>query len=237
MAAPIRGAGYTVHHRDTVLVGGSIVSEATRLLNQGCPVVLCGTRLAVGDIWARQIINAARSGSHLTKVFPVRLDKRADLDSLVGAGIPSADCSVDFNGGMAALLKSLTHYFPLTEEPPPPGVNICPWLTALVDRIGHIEISGIGSGVGKTKDASRYPIEQLYTTLRSHGGDSQSVADLLPKHRLLLIEGQPGAGKRSEKVYSPKGVAKNLTVLLIPNLSIVLWRRRWPSGMISILIK
>ncbi|MGZ9057592.1 NACHT domain-containing protein, partial [Methylomagnum sp.] len=93
---------------------------------------------------------------------------------------------------------------PLTDVPAAATtVDITPWLKALLDRTGHIEISGIGSGVGRTKDASRYPIEQLYTALRSRGeaedlagrSDRMSLANLMSRHQLLLIEGQPGAGK------------------------------------------
>ena len=81
--------------------------------------------------------------------------------------------------------------------------EIVAWLEALLDRTGHIEISGIGSGVGRTRDASRYPIEQLYTVLRSRDtsedltsrSEPASLAELISRHHLLLIEGQPGAGK------------------------------------------
>ncbi len=83
------------------------------------------------------------------------------------------------------------------------SVDLTPWLEALIDRAGYIEISGIGSGVGRTPDASRYPIEQLYTALRSQdtaadlGGRAGpvSLAELVSRYSLLLIEGQPGAGK------------------------------------------
>ncbi|MEO5374029.1 MAG: SUMF1/EgtB/PvdO family nonheme iron enzyme [Alphaproteobacteria bacterium] len=94
-------------------------------------------------------------------------------------------------------IRPLTAPLPVATTP---TIDLTPWLTALLDRTSHIGIAGIGSGVGKTKDASRYPIEQLYTTLRSRGevegrGGGNGVADLLSRHHLLLIEGQPGAGK------------------------------------------
>ncbi len=85
---------------------------------------------------------------------------------------------------------------------PKPKVDLTPWLDALIQRTGHIAISGIGSGVGRTRDAARYPIEQLYTTLRSRGDAeadapdrSLTLGDLMSRSRRLLIEGQPGAGK------------------------------------------
>ena len=204
LAKPLEAAGYTVHHRGTVLVGESIdiEEEVGQFFNRGCPVVLCGTLKAVGSRWARQIIQAARAGSHLTKIFPVLMDVDADIEHLVGVGIKYADCVLNFDHGIADLLTSLKAKFPLDDTPPPPeATTITRWLEALVKRVGYIEISGIGSGVGRTRDASRYPIEQLYTTLRSRGeamarGDGgQTVADLLPRHDRLLIEGQPGAGK------------------------------------------
>jgi len=51
--------------------------------------------------------------------------------------------------------------------------------------------------MGRKPDASRYPIEQLYTKLRSRSEarGSALLSALLPRHRRLLIEGQPGAGK------------------------------------------
>ncbi len=101
----------------------------------------------------------------------------------------------------------------LQSEVIPQAVELRPWLRALLERVGHIEISGIGAGVGRTRDASRYPIDQLYTALRSrdegmraaeregagsglaHGAEPVMLADLLARHSRLLIEGQPGAGK------------------------------------------
>lgn len=97
-----------------------------------------------------------------------------------------------------------------------PAIDLTPWLERLLDDTGFIKISGIGSGIGLTKGAHRYDIEQLYTTLTSRGevlatehgeavttetggaieiGGSANLADLLTRHNLLLVEGQPGAGK------------------------------------------
>jgi formylglycine-generating enzyme required for sulfatase activity len=89
------------------------------------------------------------------------------------------------------------------------------YLEDLIDRTDHINIGGISSG-GASKGALRPPIERLYTPLRSRGdlGDPAGVvgmageagagrrmegavglAELLPRHPRLLLEGQPGAGK------------------------------------------
>lgn len=59
LADPLRKAGYDVAHRGTVLVGESIVEEASKVLNLGGPLVLCGTVKAVGTKWGRRLVNAA----------------------------------------------------------------------------------------------------------------------------------------------------------------------------------
>jgi hypothetical protein len=83
------------------------------------------------------------------------------------------------------------------------------YLAALIDQTSHINVSSI-SVAGSVKGALRYPIERLYTPLRSRAdaevpGDLRAegrlgeglvgLPDLLPRHRRLLLEGQPGAGK------------------------------------------
>jgi len=82
----------------------------------------------------------------------------------------------------------------------PPRLDLRSWLEETLAHTGHIDIRGIGSGAGRVRSASRYPIERLYTQLRCRSaglGDErdQGLEALLPGHRLLLIEGQPGAGK------------------------------------------
>ena len=82
----------------------------------------------------------------------------------------------------------------------------------MLEQTGYINISGIGSGVGRTRTATRYPIEQLYTRLRSRGvetldRESSDLAELLPRHNRLLIEGQPGAGKTTlSRSHAPETV-------------------------------
>lgn len=66
LAAPIRDAGYEVAHEGTVLVGDSVIAEASKLLAEGVPVVLCGTVRAMGTKWARQVANAARRRTTVT---------------------------------------------------------------------------------------------------------------------------------------------------------------------------
>ncbi|MEO5370136.1 MAG: SUMF1/EgtB/PvdO family nonheme iron enzyme [Magnetococcus sp. DMHC-1] len=91
---------------------------------------------------------------------------------------------------------------PRINNPAAPSLN--PWLHSLLDRTQHIKISGIGTGKGRGKEAKPvYPIEDLYTTLKSRdergtmdlGHESLLLQQLLPHHFRLLIEGAPGSGK------------------------------------------
>ncbi len=49
LAGSIRAAGYEVTHEGTLLVGESVVMEATRLLGDGAPLIFCGTTSAMGS--------------------------------------------------------------------------------------------------------------------------------------------------------------------------------------------
>jgi calcineurin-like phosphoesterase family protein len=115
----------------------------------------------------------------------------------------------DKSGGeMVFVHDRLFRKFPAIIRPPSiggdqeqalrPSVDIEPWLEQTLALADHIDIRGIGSGAGKVRSASRYPIERLYTQLRCREpdmGSERGLEALLPRHRLLLIEGQPGAGK------------------------------------------
>ncbi len=100
-----------------------------------------------------------------------------------------------------------------------PTVDLKPWLRSLHDRTRYIKISGIGSGGGSGKNANLYPIEQLYTVLKSRDGvegggsfraEDVNLADLLPRHKRLFIEGQPGAGKTTFLYLAAAMLAKDL---------------------------
>jgi hypothetical protein len=125
--------------------------------------------------------------------------------------------------GDHALLPEVLEYL----ASPPPGhqtpartptqPNLRGYLTHLVDITDHIAIAGIGGKGGEVQTALRYPIEELFTPLRTRSperarpllsedasaehalverGDALvNLCELLPRHPLLLIEGQPGAGK------------------------------------------
>src|SRR6516164_7570008 len=82
LARPIREAGYDVVHYGTVMVGESLVEEASRVLMASGAVVLCGTVKAVGTPWARRFVNAARANNRGAKIFPVSMEEDADLEQL-----------------------------------------------------------------------------------------------------------------------------------------------------------
>jgi hypothetical protein len=108
----------------------------------------------------------------------------------------------------------------VTEVSSPGDEAIRAYVLGLLSDTSHIEIQGIGTRAGQGKSALRYPIEELYTPLRtrefsgppgppaSRAAESPDIGaaaglgerwvtlcEVLPRHRLLLIEGQPGAGK------------------------------------------
>jgi hypothetical protein len=118
IAKPLREAGYDVTHGGTVLVGESIVGEASRILAAGSAVVLCATRRAVGSEWAHKVVNAGHA-SDSVRVFVVQMEKGVYVDQL--ALRSKVACYVDdpeqaVRELIAALAK---HYPPQKEEPRP----------------------------------------------------------------------------------------------------------------------
>lgn len=116
LAGPIRDAGYEVAHRGTVMVGESVTEEASKVLNSGGPVVLCGTIKALGTGWAHRLVNAARQNQR-TRVFAVQMEKDAYVQML------SLDDSVavywqDPAKAIQDLIASLQKYYPLHDASP-----------------------------------------------------------------------------------------------------------------------
>ncbi len=110
-------------------------------------------------------------------------------------------------------------------------VVITTYLEDLVDHTDHINISGIATE--HARGALRHPIERLYTPLSSRGGIGESglqpersaLAEILPRHRRLLIEGQPGAGKTTFLRFVACMLSRD--VLGIPCPGGGPWRRRY----------
>jgi hypothetical protein len=115
--------------------------------------------------------------------------------------------------GSHALLPDILRHLASPPEDVPEltrGPDLRPYLVRLEKLTSHIDIVGIGAGLGKVKTASRYRIEELYTPLSTglpaqglearlgsepSGERRTELARLLPRYERLLIEGQPGAGK------------------------------------------
>ncbi len=121
LARPLRKAGYVVAHQGTVMVGESVVEEASKVLATGGPVVLCGTVKAIGTGWAHRIVNAARKHSSV-RVFAVQMDKDAYMQML------SFDDAValywqDPGKGTRDLVASVLKYYPPKDGSPRPALS------------------------------------------------------------------------------------------------------------------
>src|SRR5438128_1392763 len=114
LAEPIRKAGYEVMHLGTVLVGQSVVEEASKALHAGGPVVLCGTVQALGTGWAHRLVNAARKYSGI-RVFAIQMESNAFLQQLVLDDVV-AEYWRDPHRAMTELLTSLEKCYPLQRE-------------------------------------------------------------------------------------------------------------------------
>ncbi|MCM3883691.1 NACHT domain-containing NTPase, partial [Frankia sp. R82] len=115
LAVPLRTAGYDVWHFGDVVVGESLTEEASRVLSQNGPVVLCGTARAMGTRLPRHLLNAARSRGPQARIFPVHMDQDADLDSAV-FGTQVAVYWADQVKAIDDLLAALRKYYPLSSD-------------------------------------------------------------------------------------------------------------------------
>jgi hypothetical protein len=110
VAGPLRAAGYDVLYEGTVLVGESLVQEASKALGAGSPVVLCGTVMALGTGWAHQVVNAARSYPGV-RIFALQMEKLAYLQPLSLDGRVAAYWQ-DPGKAMSDLIDALREYYP-----------------------------------------------------------------------------------------------------------------------------
>ncbi|MDA0166213.1 NACHT domain-containing protein [Solirubrobacter ginsenosidimutans] len=110
IAVPLRAAGYDVAHQGTVLVGDSVIEEASALLGAGAHVVLCGTVRCVGTGLASRIVNAARMNP-ATRIYPLQVDRDAYLAPLALDARP-AEYWRDPARAMAELIKALAVHLP-----------------------------------------------------------------------------------------------------------------------------
>lgn len=118
VAKPLREAGYDVVYEGTILVGESVVQEASRALGAGSPVVLCGTIRAMGTGWAHQVVNAAsKHEGQGVRVFPLRMEKGAYLEPLSFGGTVAEYCQ-DPDKAIKDLLSALEKHYPVAGSAP-----------------------------------------------------------------------------------------------------------------------
>jgi len=115
LAGPIQAAGYEVVHRGTVLVGESLMQEASRVLAAGAPVVLCGTIRAMGTGWAYHVVQAARAYNGVL-VLGVQVERAAFLRPLT-LDAEVADFWRDPERAAAEVVAALMKHYPLHTAP------------------------------------------------------------------------------------------------------------------------
>jgi hypothetical protein len=117
LAEKIHAVGYLVDCKAFALVGASVIAQETKYLQSGGPVVLCGTRSAVGSTSTSNLINAARARG--VPLFPVKMDLDANISLLIPSDVVVADCATNFESGVASLIASLAARCPVEFEPSP----------------------------------------------------------------------------------------------------------------------
>ncbi len=116
LAEPLRAAGYEVAHHGTLLIGEHVVEEALKILNNGGPIVLCGTKSACGSRWTRFLVNGVQRSPGV-RVFPVQIDSDADMEAL-GLDAVAADYWQNPQKAMQDLVASLKQHYPVDYDLP-----------------------------------------------------------------------------------------------------------------------
>src|ERR1700750_271266 len=111
IADALRASGYNVLYEGTVLVGESLIQEASKTLAGGSPVILCGTVAALGTGWAHQVVNAARKYPDI-RIFALQMEKLAYIQQLSLDGRVAAYWQ-DPGKAIEDLLDALQEYYPL----------------------------------------------------------------------------------------------------------------------------
>ncbi|MCP4594200.1 MAG: SUMF1/EgtB/PvdO family nonheme iron enzyme [bacterium] len=133
-----------------------------------------------------------------TRIWPLQLVRRGDSRTVF---VHDNSFPEDPNG----IVIRPAQPPPLAVRKKPYAAEFGAYLEDLVDRTDHITVIG----AGRVKGVLRYPIEKLYTPLRSRGAPlvaggadtadrglaGDALVALLARYRRLVIEGQPGAGK------------------------------------------
>ncbi len=190
LAGPIRAAGYEVAHAGTVMVGESVVAEASRLLAEGSPVVLCGTINAIGTGWAPQVVQAARARPGV-RVFVVQMEEKANTGSL-DFGEKVARYWQDPTKAPADLVAALRKQYP-----PDIDTRELELRRLYVALRMHLEVrAGDEPDDATLKELERRRVPAWGDHRRHHGDkDRVSVGERLGAVRRLVVLGGPGAGK------------------------------------------
>jgi HEAT repeat protein len=115
LANPLTAAGYEVVHRATVLVGDSLVQEASNVLALGGPVVVAASVRAIGTAWARKLLRAAQA--HNTRAYTLQMEQEADVTALA-FGDRTLPYWEDPARAVGELVLALKRDFPVTATKP-----------------------------------------------------------------------------------------------------------------------
>ncbi len=183
LAVPLREAGYKVAHQGTVLVGESVVEEASKVLNLGGPVVLCGTVRAVGTPLARRLVRATQHYPGV-RVFAVQMEEDADIKA-VTFGETIAHYWQDPAKAIDDLLAALHRHYPLPERPQTAVRDnadlLHPYLQWLVRQHSTLELRGI-------RQAGRSPTVELNRVFIALRGGPNNPEERIQSQSLLELE-------------------------------------------------
>jgi len=220
LAKPLSDAGYEVVYYGTILVGESIIEEASKVLGLGGPVILCATVAAIGTGLPNRFINAARLEVK-KRVFIVQMEKNAYIDA-VAFGDKFARYWQDSAKAIDELLAALNRYFPLDKEKEEikrsdeAEQKYRDLLLATCDIINL-------SNLPQDRNTAQQPLalRQLYVPLRvrieAEAGDKAEWEEL-EKRRLALMKGNIDFEKfihRSENVAVGERLAKSKRLVIL----------------------
>ena len=142
IATPLIAAGYHVQHRGTLLVGESVIEEATRALQEGAPVILCGTVRAMGTAWPHRLVLAARQWN--SRIFVLKVEQDAYVEALALDTVVAQYWS-DKPAAIRHLLQSLERFFPVQRDTDstPSGLNLDNYLERLRKQLQRLDLEGL----------------------------------------------------------------------------------------------
>ena len=169
LAGLLTAEGWSVWWDPAILPGRAFVEVIDEELAAAKCVIVLWSKDSVGSRWVRAEALEGVDRDILVPIFIENVRPPAVFRQFQAASLIDWDGDTSHEGfrQLIAAVSGHAGVPPQRVEDADANVDIAPWLEALLDRAGYIEISGIGGGVGRTRDASRYPIEQLYTALRS----------------------------------------------------------------------